>query len=41
MCKMESYLDGTIGLFEIAVMNEWLDVKITNENLLHDYYARQ
>ena len=41
MCKFEGYLDGSIGLNEIAMMNEWLDVRITNENILHDHYARR
>lgn len=31
MCKYESLLDGTIGLVDIARMNEALEVKWENE----------
>jgi hypothetical protein len=30
MCRYESLLDGSIDLFDIARMNDWLDVE--NEN---------
>lgn len=31
MCRYESLLDGTLGLEDIAKMNEALDVKFENE----------
>jgi len=33
MCKYESLLDGTLRLKDIALMNNYLDVKYHNENL--------
>lgn len=32
MCKYESLLDGTLGLEDIAKMNDALDVKYENES---------
>lgn len=31
MCKYESLRDGTIGLYDIALMNDALDVQEENE----------
>lgn len=33
MCKYESLLDGTLGLTDIALMNDYLDVQAENERL--------
>lgn len=32
LCKYESVIDGTLGLEDIATMNEVLDVKFTNQS---------
>lgn len=31
MCKYESLLDGTLGLVDIAIMNDYLDVSEEND----------
>jgi len=31
LCKYESVIDGTLGIEDIATMNEVLDVKYTNQ----------
>lgn len=31
MCKYESLLDGTLGLYDIMLMNEFLDVQYENQ----------
>lgn len=32
MCRYESLIDCTLNLEDIARMNDWIDVKIENEN---------
>ncbi len=32
MCKYESLLDGTLGMVDLAKMNDALDVKYENES---------
>lgn len=34
MCKYESLLDGTLGLEDVAMMNDALDVQAENERRL-------
>lgn len=34
MCKMESLLDGTVGLLEVSIMNEALDVESENRSMI-------
>lgn len=34
MCKYESVIDGTLGLEDIATMNEILDVRFENQRRL-------
>lgn len=36
LCKYESLIDGTIGLFDIARMNEALDVRNENRARVRD-----
>ncbi len=36
MCRYESLLDGTLGLHDIALMNDALAVKADNEALAHE-----
>jgi len=36
LCKYESLLDGTLGLVDIAKMNEALDVESENQRRLRD-----
>lgn len=31
MCRYESLLDGTLSLYDIALMNDYLDVKEHNQ----------
>jgi hypothetical protein len=31
LCKYESLIDGTLGLDDLAEMNEWLDVRDEND----------
>jgi len=35
LCKYESLMDGTLSLADVALMNDFLDVKEENE---HRYY---
>lgn len=36
LCKYESLLDGTLGLEDIARMNDHLDVKEKNQDLYQE-----
>ncbi len=40
MCKYESLLDGTIGLEDIARMNDAIAVRAENNLRIHDYNMR-
>jgi hypothetical protein len=40
MCKYESVIDGTLGLEDIATMNEMLDVKMINQARMQEAAAR-
>ncbi|WP_418939741.1 DUF6889 family protein [Paraburkholderia bryophila] len=40
MCKYESLVDGTLGLEDVALMNDALDVKAINEARLHQAAER-
>lgn len=31
LCKYESLVDGTLGLYDVAVMNEGIDVEAENQ----------
>lgn len=41
MCKFESLKDGTLGLEDIALMNDAIDVAADNERLARDYLDKQ
>lgn len=41
LCKYESLKDGTLGLVDLALLNEALDVEAENQHRLHHYYATQ
>jgi hypothetical protein len=41
LCHYESLYDGTVGLVDIARMNDALDVKAENERRHHEYMKRQ
>lgn len=32
MCRYESLIDGTLDLCDIAMMNDYLDIRFENEN---------
>lgn len=36
MCKYESLLDGTLSLYDIALMNDYLDVVDENDRRYHE-----
>lgn len=36
MCRYESLLDGTLGLYDIALMNDALNVIADNEQIAHE-----
>jgi len=36
MCRYESLVDGTLGLEDVSIMNEYLDVEQTNEILYRE-----
>ena len=36
MCRYESLLDGTISLYDLALMNDYLDVKAHNEAVIQN-----
>lgn len=36
LCKYESLIDGTLGMFDVARMNEALDIKYENEARVHE-----
>jgi hypothetical protein len=36
LCQYESLIDGTLGLFDLARMNEALDVQNENEARAHE-----
>ena len=36
MCRYESLLDGTLGISDIALMNDALDVRADNEYLMRE-----
>jgi hypothetical protein len=40
MCKYESVIDGTLGLEDIATMNEMLDVRTINQARMQEAAAR-
>ncbi len=40
MCKYESLIDGTLGLEDIAFMNEALDAKFENQARLQEAAER-
>lgn len=31
LCRYESLIDGTLGLVDLAEMNDWLDIRDENE----------
>lgn len=39
MCKYESLIDGTLDLYDVAVMNEALDVQAENSRRVNDYLS--
>lgn len=41
LCRYESLIDGTLGLADIAVMNEALDVQAENERRYHKSMRRK
>lgn len=41
LCKYESLLDGTLGLFDVARMNEALDVRAENQARIEDALRAQ
>ena len=41
MCKYESLIDGTLDLFDIALMNDALDVVADNEYLIEEARERE
>lgn len=36
MCRYESLLDGTLGIADVALMNDALDVRADNEYLMRE-----
>ena len=36
MCRYESLIDGTLGLEDVAAMNEFLDVRAENQSRIRD-----
>lgn len=40
MCKYESVIDGTLGLEDIATMNDVLDIKAENQARLQEAAER-
>jgi hypothetical protein len=34
LCKYESLIDGTLGLEDVALLNDALDVRAANEEIL-------
>ncbi len=41
LCKYESLLDGTLGLYDIALMNDALQVKADNQAEAHRRLERK
>ena len=41
MCKYESLHDGTLSLYDVALMNDALDVKYENERRYQRHIERQ
>jgi len=41
MCKFESLKDGTLGLEDIALMNDAIDVVADNERLARSHLEKQ
>jgi uncharacterized protein DUF6889 len=41
LCGYESLINGTLDLFDIARMNESLDVKFENERRMHEALAKE
>lgn len=41
MCRYESLIDGTLGLDDIALMNDALAVKADNEQLAREFAERR
>ena len=41
LCQYESLINGTLDLFDIARMNEALDVKFENERRMHEALAKE
>jgi hypothetical protein len=40
MCKYESLIDGTLGLEDLALLNDALDVRAANEEILRQQAER-
>lgn len=36
MCRYESLLDGTLSLYDVALMNDFLDVRAENERRYYE-----
>jgi len=41
MCRYESLVDGSIGLADVALMNDALDVQADNERRMHEHMNRK
>ena len=41
MCKYESLIDGTLGLSDIALMNDALDVRAENQRRYMDAKSKR
>jgi len=41
LCRYESLIDGTLDLFDVARMNEALDVNDENERRVNEALAKQ
>lgn len=39
MCKYESLKDGTLDLYDVATMNEYLDVDAENRSRIEEWGA--
>lgn len=40
MCKYESLIDGTLGLEDVALLNDALDIRAANEEILRQQAER-
>jgi hypothetical protein len=41
LCSYESLINGTLDLFDIARLNEAIDVRLENERRMHEAMAKE